>query len=158
MKFLSLKVDNHLNWMNHIEQIIPKLSAACYAIRSSIHISSNNSQINLLCILLFCYKIWNIDEFVWKISWLLIMKFNNEIVYWHGTDRQKLYEFKWNTLLQGVLDCAPAIILMIFFCNVKIFTLLEELPPKNYSIFYSRIKECTVNWFDCYCYWYGSTT
>jgi len=80
------------------------------------------------------------------------MKFNNEIVYWHGTDRQKLYEFKWNTLLQGVLDCAPAISLMIFFCNVKIFTLLEELPPKNYSILYSRIKECTVNRFDCYRY------
>jgi hypothetical protein len=35
-----------------------------------------------------------------------------------------------NRLLHEVLDCAPAIILTIFFCNVKIFPLLEELPPK----------------------------
>jgi hypothetical protein len=59
MKFLSLKVDNHLNWKNHIEQMIPHLSAACYAFRSSVHISSVYTQINLLCTLLFCYKIWN---------------------------------------------------------------------------------------------------
>jgi len=59
MKFLRLKVDNHLNWKNLIEQMIPKLSAACYAVRSSVHISSVNTQINLLCTLLFHYKIWN---------------------------------------------------------------------------------------------------
>jgi hypothetical protein len=28
------------------------------------------------------------------------------------------------------MDCAPAIILTIFFCKVKIFPLLEELPQK----------------------------
>jgi len=43
------------------------------------------------------------------------------------------------------IDCAPAIILAIFFCNLKIFPLLEELPPKNYSIFYNKMKVCTVN-------------
>jgi len=35
-----------------------------------------------------------------------------------------------NRLLQEVLGCAPAIILMIFFCKAKNFPLLEELPPK----------------------------
>jgi hypothetical protein len=33
-------------------------------------------------------------------------------------------------LLHEVLDCAPAIILMIFFCKAKIFPQLEELPRK----------------------------
>jgi len=35
-----------------------------------------------------------------------------------------------NRLLNEVLGCAPAIILTIFFCNMKIFPLLEELPQK----------------------------
>jgi hypothetical protein len=38
-KFLRLKIVNHLNWKNHIELVIPKLSGACYAVRSTIHIS-----------------------------------------------------------------------------------------------------------------------
>ena len=32
-KFLDMHVDNHMNWKKHIELIVPKLSAACYAIR-----------------------------------------------------------------------------------------------------------------------------
>ena len=43
IKFLGLQVDNHLNWTNHIEQMIPKLSGACYAIRSMVHISTFNT-------------------------------------------------------------------------------------------------------------------
>ena len=39
-KFLGLQIDNHLNWKTHIEQLIPKLSAACYAVRAMIHISN----------------------------------------------------------------------------------------------------------------------
>jgi hypothetical protein len=33
-KFLGIRVDSTLSWKIHIEQIIPKLSAACYAVRS----------------------------------------------------------------------------------------------------------------------------
>jgi hypothetical protein len=33
-KFLSLQIDNHLNWTNHIDKLISKLSGACYAVRS----------------------------------------------------------------------------------------------------------------------------
>ena len=32
-KFLGLKIDNHINWKNSTEQMIVKLSAACYAFR-----------------------------------------------------------------------------------------------------------------------------
>jgi len=28
-KFLGLQIDNHLNWKNHIDQMISKLSGAC---------------------------------------------------------------------------------------------------------------------------------
>jgi hypothetical protein len=39
IKFLGLQIDNHLNWKNHIELIIPKLSGVCYAVRSMVPIS-----------------------------------------------------------------------------------------------------------------------
>jgi hypothetical protein len=32
-KFLGVHLDNHLNWKDHTGRIIPKLSAACYAVR-----------------------------------------------------------------------------------------------------------------------------
>jgi hypothetical protein len=38
--FLGLQLDNHINWKDHIDQMIPKLSAACYAFRSMFHISN----------------------------------------------------------------------------------------------------------------------
>jgi hypothetical protein len=41
-KFLGVQIDNHLNWKNHIEQMIPKLSGSCYAIRSVVHVSNIN--------------------------------------------------------------------------------------------------------------------
>ena len=38
-KFLGLQIDNHLKLKNHIDQLIPTLSGACYAVRSAFHIS-----------------------------------------------------------------------------------------------------------------------
>ena len=35
-----------------------------------------------------------------------------------------------NNLLHEVLGCAPTIILIILFCKVNIFLLLEEFPAK----------------------------
>jgi hypothetical protein len=31
-KFIGLQSENHINWKNHTEQMIPKLSGACHAI------------------------------------------------------------------------------------------------------------------------------
>jgi hypothetical protein len=36
-KFLDLQIDNHLNWKNYIDLMIPKLSTACYAVISMSH-------------------------------------------------------------------------------------------------------------------------
>ena len=43
-KLFGLRINNHINWKNHTEQMIPKISAACYAVRSTVH----NSNINTL--------------------------------------------------------------------------------------------------------------
>ena len=42
-KFPGWLSDNHLSWKNHVEQMIPKLSGACYIIRKSIHIGNMNN-------------------------------------------------------------------------------------------------------------------
>jgi hypothetical protein len=39
-KLLGLHHGNHRNWKNHIEQMIHKLSEACYAVRTIVHISN----------------------------------------------------------------------------------------------------------------------
>jgi len=35
-----LQIYNHLNWRSLIDQMIPKLSGSCYAVRSLFHITS----------------------------------------------------------------------------------------------------------------------
>jgi len=42
-KCLGLQIDNHIHWKNHIEETIPKLSGAGYAVRSMVHISNINT-------------------------------------------------------------------------------------------------------------------
>jgi len=42
-KFLGLQIGNHINRNNLIEEMIPKQSGACYAVRSMIHISNINT-------------------------------------------------------------------------------------------------------------------
>jgi hypothetical protein len=65
-------------------------------------------------------------------------------LHWHGSGR---ISNCLNRLLQEVLVRAPATILMILFCKVKIFPLLEELPPKVIPYF-MKMRACTVNWFE----------
>ena len=46
-KFLDLQTDNHINWISNIEEMIPTLCGACYAIRSMVHISNINTLISI---------------------------------------------------------------------------------------------------------------
>jgi hypothetical protein len=48
-KFFGSQIDNHLNWKNHIEQMIPKLSEASYAVRSMAHISNTETLKSVYC-------------------------------------------------------------------------------------------------------------
>ena len=42
-KCLGLQINNHIQWKNHNEQMIPKLSAACYAVWPMVYISKINT-------------------------------------------------------------------------------------------------------------------
>jgi hypothetical protein len=41
--FLGLQIHDHLNWTTHINQLVPKLSGACYAVRYILHISNTDT-------------------------------------------------------------------------------------------------------------------
>jgi hypothetical protein len=43
LEFLGLQIDNHLNCKKHIEELIPKLSRACYAVRFMLRISNTDT-------------------------------------------------------------------------------------------------------------------
>ena len=43
LKFLGIQIDSHLNWRNHIDQIIPKLSIGCYMVRQMYHFCNNDT-------------------------------------------------------------------------------------------------------------------
>ena len=55
IRFLGLQIDNHLNWKNHIDQVIPKLCAACIPSQTSL-------VFGFMCLQLLCPhllgKIW----------------------------------------------------------------------------------------------------
>jgi hypothetical protein len=40
-KCFGIQINSHLNWKNHIDQMIPKLSAACYMVRQMYYICNN---------------------------------------------------------------------------------------------------------------------
>jgi len=46
-KFLSLQIENHVNWKKPIEHI--ELHGTCYAIRSLVHISNINTLKSIYC-------------------------------------------------------------------------------------------------------------
>jgi hypothetical protein len=50
-KFLGIHIDSHMNWKNHIEQISPWLSVACFTIRNLTHTLNTD----ILCMVYFAY-------------------------------------------------------------------------------------------------------
>jgi hypothetical protein len=48
---MYVHIDNHVNWKNHVEQILPKLSVACFSIRNLIH----SLNLDILHMLYFVY-------------------------------------------------------------------------------------------------------
>jgi hypothetical protein len=52
IKFLGLELDKHMNWKNDIGKILPKMSSACYVIRSMYHLSGKTTlKIIYICLL-----------------------------------------------------------------------------------------------------------
>jgi hypothetical protein len=57
-KFLRIVIDNMWSWNINREQIIPQLSAVCYAIRSVKPHVTENIKDGLLFLFSFHYELW----------------------------------------------------------------------------------------------------
>jgi hypothetical protein len=60
-KFLGLQIGSHLKLKTHVDQLVPKSSGSCYAVRALLHVS-NIDTLKLIhfeewC-LLGCYAVW----------------------------------------------------------------------------------------------------
>ena len=78
--FLHLQIDNDMNWKNHIVEMIPKLSAACYAIRLMVHTSNTLKSIYYAyfhCIIKYGTVFWGNSFNSEKIFTLLKKKVHN---------------------------------------------------------------------------------
>jgi hypothetical protein len=72
-KFPGIQIDNHLNWKNHIDQLIPKLSGVCYVVRSLLHISNTDMH-----------------KSIYFAHFHSLMK--NEIIFWgNSSDSKKVF-------------------------------------------------------------------
>jgi hypothetical protein len=82
----------------------------------------------LKMMLIACINVVCIEKFVWKMSWLLIVKHINDSIHWHGAGRICNC---LNRLLHEVLGCAPAVTVTVCFCKMKIFPvqLLQTFIP-----------------------------
>jgi len=76
IKFLGLQIYNYINLKNHTEQMIPKVSGTCHAIRLMVHIS-NISTLKTIYYACFHsitkytkYFFWDNSSNSWKISTL----------------------------------------------------------------------------------------
>jgi hypothetical protein len=80
-KLLGLQIDNHINWKNHKEKMIPKSSEVCYAIRSMVRISNINTLKSVYCVYFHS-----------------IVKY--EIIFWEGNfhfSKQNCQNYGWCT-------------------------------------------------------------
>jgi hypothetical protein len=86
IRFLGTQINNHLNWKSHIDQVIPKLSAACFAVRRLFHILNT-------------YALW----MVYFSYFHSVIKYG--IIFWqNSTDADRVFILQKRTELWLVLD------------------------------------------------------
>jgi len=65
-KFLGLELDKNINWKNHIQKILPKLSSACYLIRR-MYPSCNSDTLKMIYFAYF-HSIMEFGVIFWGVS------------------------------------------------------------------------------------------
>jgi hypothetical protein len=59
IKFIGIKIDDTHLWKSHIDMIVPKVIAACFAIRMVKPCMPLEKKNNLLCIFSLHHELWN---------------------------------------------------------------------------------------------------
>ena len=98
--------------------------------------------VSLWRVCLFLVLILCIYKFVSKFSWLLVMKFVNESIYWHGTGRiwiclnRSLHEVKEIHLKKKKLEKVINADILRGECNIKMYPKQQKVKRLQWTCLY----------------------
>jgi hypothetical protein len=106
-KFLGLELDKNVNWKNHIQKILPKLSRACYLIRRMY----SSCNLNTLMMIYFAY-------------FHSVMEFG--IIFWGVSVESKRIFLQQKRIIRITTGSSSRATCRMLFCEFKILTLTSQ--------------------------------
>jgi hypothetical protein len=106
-KFLGLELDKNVNWKNHIQKILPKLSSACYLIRRMY---------------LFCNL--NTMRMIYLAYFHSVMEYG--IIFWGVSVESKRILLQKKRILRIMTGSLSRATCRKLFCELKILTLTSQ--------------------------------
>jgi hypothetical protein len=133
IKFLGLKLDNNINWKHHVAKILPKLSRACYSVRSMYPFSS----INTLKMIYFAY---------------FHSIINYGIIFWGNSTESKKGFLAQKEIIRIMTGSRPKTLFKPLFQSLEIVTLhsqyilsLMKFLLQNQEMFISNSEVHNIN-------------
>jgi hypothetical protein len=104
IKFLALHINNTLSWKTHIDNIVPKLCSACFAIRSV------KPYVSQQVLKMICYSYFHSITSYNKMSW------------GHFTSSRRVFRLQ-KRIIRIVMGCRSRDLCRKLFIKLKIFPL-----------------------------------
>jgi hypothetical protein len=124
--FLGLELDKNINWKNHIQKILPKLSSACYLIRRMCP----SCNINTLKMIHFAY-FHSVMEFV--------------IIFWGVSVESKIIFLQQKRIIRIMTGSPTRTTCKMLFQKLKILTLISQYILSLMRFLLSNLNIFTFN-------------
>jgi len=125
-KFLGLELDKNVNWKNHIQKILPKLSSACYLIRRMCP----SCNIHTLKMIYFAY-------------FHSVMEFG--IIFWGVSVKSKRIFLQQKRIIRIMTGSSTRTTCKMLFPKLKILTLISQYILPSMRFLSSTLDLFTFN-------------
>jgi len=125
-KFLGLELDKNVNWKNHTQKFLPKLSSACYLIRRMY----SYCNLNTLMMIYFAY-------------FHSVMEYG--IIFWGVSVDSKRIFLQQKRVLRIMMGSSPRATCRMLFCKLKILTLTSQYILSLMGFLSSNLNLFTFN-------------
>ena len=125
-KFLGLELDKNVNWKNHIQKILPKLSSACYLIRRMCP----SCNIHTLKMIYFAY-------------FHSVMEFG--IIFWGVSVKSKRIFLQQKRIIRIMTGSSTRTTCKMLFPKLKILTLISQYILPSMRFLLSNLVLFTFN-------------